>query len=90
MEGDNVVSLGKLSSPVWLDNQWIVGMDDKDDGEKLLSSVLVAVTVDGKIRQTIETPEGKMAMYPAASADGKRIACNTENGELFIIDLLIK
>ena len=90
IEGNNVVSLGKLSSPVWLDNQWIVGMDDKDDGEKLLSSVLVAVTADGKIRQTIETPEGKMAMYPAASADGKRIVCNTENGELFIIDLLIK
>ncbi len=90
LDGTNTKSLGKLSAPKWAGNKYIIGMDDKDDGEKLLSSVLVAVTVDGKIRQTIETPEGKMAMYPAASADGKRIVCNTENGELFIIDLLIK
>lgn len=86
--GNDIASLGKLSAPVWLDNQWVVGMDDKDNGEKLISSTLVAATADGKVRQTIEAPEGKMAMYPAASADGKRIAFNTENGELFVIDLL--
>jgi len=90
IDGTNVKSLGKLNAPVWLNNQWIVGMDDKDDGEKLLSSTLVALSINGKVRQTITTPTGKMAMYPAASADGKRIAFNTDKGELYLLDIQIK
>jgi len=90
IDGTNVKSLGKLNAPVWLNNQWIVGMDDKDDGDILLSSTLVALSVDGKVRQVIPTPDGKMAMYPAASADGKRIAFNTDKGELYLLDIQIK
>lgn len=90
LQGKNVVALGKLNAPVWLNNRWIVGMDDKDDGEKLISSVLVAVTTDGKTKQTVVAPQGKMAMYPAASSDGKRIAFNTENGELYVVDLIVE
>jgi hypothetical protein len=36
------------------------------------------------------TPRGVMAMYPAASADGKRIAFNTEKGEIYILNVSIK
>jgi len=31
-----------------------------------------------------------MAMYPAASADGSRIAFNTENGEVYLLNIQIK
>ena len=65
-------------------------MEDKDDGEKLISSTLIAATIDGKIKQTVLTPTGVMAMYPAASADGKRIAFNTEKGEIYILNISIK
>jgi len=88
--GTNVKSLGKLNAPVWLNNTWVIGMDDKDNGEKLLSSTIVALTIDGKTRQTLSTPAGKMAMYPAASADGSRIAFNTENGEVYLLNIQIK
>lgn len=90
VDGTNVISLGKLGAPKWINNQWLVGMDDKDDGEKLLSSEIVVVNISGKSRQVIPVPNGKMAMYPAASADGSRIAFNTEKGELFLMEIRIK
>ena len=90
IDGTNVVSLGKLSAPVWLNNQWIVGMDDKDDGHVVLSSAIVAVTVDGKIQQTLKTPASNIAMYPAASPDGKQIAFENEKGQIYLININIK
>ncbi len=90
IDGSNVKSIGKLNAPVWLNNKWLVGMDDKDNGQDLLSSTLVAITIDGKIRQILSTPAGKMALYPAASADGSRIAFNTEKGEVYLLNIQIK
>lgn len=90
IDGTNPVSLGKLGAPVWLNNNWVVGMDDKDDGATILSSQLVATTINGKIRQTVTTPIGLIAMYPAASADGSRIAFNTEKGEMYLLNIEIK
>ena len=87
IDGTQSISVGYINAPQWLNNSWLVGMDDKDDGEKLVSSELVAVSADGKIRQKITTPAGKMALYPAASADGKRIAFNTEKGEIYILTI---
>ncbi len=90
VNGLNPVSLGKLSAPVWLNNQWLVGMDDKDDGEKLISSTLVALSINGKVRQALPTPANKMAMYPTASSDGSRIVFNTEKGELYLLNVQVK
>jgi Tol biopolymer transport system component len=90
IDGSNAVSLGKLNAPVWLNNQWIVGMDDKDDGTVILSSSIVASTMDGKIRQALPAPSIKIAMYPAASPDGKQIAFNTEKGEIYLMNINLK
>jgi hypothetical protein len=90
IDGANTVSLGKLNAPVWLNNQWVIGMDDKDDGYILISSEIVAATIDGKIRQLLAVPQVKIAMYPAASPDGKRMAFNTGNGEIYLLDIIIK
>ncbi len=90
IDGSNPILIGKINAPIWLSNSWIIGMDDKDDGEKLISSTLIAATIDGKIRQTVLTPTAVMAMYPAASANGKRIAFNTEKGEIYILNVSIK
>ncbi len=90
IDGTNPISLGKLGAPAWLNNNWVVGMDDKDDGEKVLSSQLIVTNINGKIRQTVTTPTGLIAMYPAASADGTKIAFNTEKGEMYLLNIEIK
>jgi len=90
IDGTSPVSIGKLNAPRWINNQWLVGMDDKDDGQKLISSTIVAVTRDGKMRQTLPTPADKNAMYPVASTDGSRIAFNTDKGELYLLTITVK
>lgn len=89
LNGTEPISVGYINSPQWLNNSWLIGIDDKDDGEKLISSDLVAVSADGKKHQKLTIPVGKMALYPAASADGKRIAFTTEKGELYILSVSV-
>ena len=46
--GEVISKLGRKNSPLWLNNNWILFMDDKDDGEKLISSDLKIISFDGK------------------------------------------
>ena len=80
----------KLNAPTWLNNEWVIGMNDKDDGDQVITSEIIAVTINGKIRQTLTTPFAKIAMYPAASADGKQIAFNSEKGQIYIMNIELK
>ena len=88
--GKNVTSLGKLNAPSWAGNRYVVGMDDRDDGEKLISSSLIITSIDGKLRKKLETPTGNNAMYPSASKDGSRIAFNTDRGEVYLMQVEFK
>ncbi len=88
--GKNPVSLGKLNAPSWAGNRYVVGMDDKDDGEKLISSELVIASADGKFRKNLQTPLNIHAMYPSASVDGSKIAFCTDKGEIFLMNVELK
>lgn len=87
IDGKNIQSLGKLSAPKWLNNNIVIGMDDKYFGQELISSEIIAVSADGKIRQTLATDK---AIYPAASSDGRKIAYSNNEGKLFILNINIK
>ena len=88
--GNNVVSLGKLSAPSWAGNKYVVGMDDHDDGEKLISSSIIISSIDGKFRKKLDTPSGTSAMYPSASKDGSLITFNTDRGEVYLMRVELK
>jgi len=91
LSGKILADLGRLHACQWLNNDWVVGMDDKDDGHVLLSSNLVAVSADGKVKQDLTPVKGKLvAMYPATSPAGDKIAFNTPDGELYIMDVVVK
>jgi Tol biopolymer transport system component len=90
INGDNVVQLGKLNAPKWLNNSRVIGMDDQDNGDQVIASEIVVATIDGQLRQTLVTPFVKIAMYPSASADGKQIAFNSENGQIYIMNIELK
>ena len=83
INGDHVQKVGTMRAPVWYDNQTIVGMLDTDDGEAVISSSLVAVTLSGAT-QTL-TDASLIAMYPQ-TAQGK-IAFSTPAGEAYIINV---
>jgi dipeptidyl aminopeptidase/acylaminoacyl peptidase len=90
VSGRNVVSIGKLNAPKWAGNNFLVGMDDKDNGEKIISSDVLIVSANGKLRKKIDAPEGVMAIYPAASASGNKIAFSSQKGEIYIANVELK
>ena len=85
IDGSNAQRLGNFRAPRWYNNNIVVGMNDIDDGHVVTASSIVAYTLNGA--QQVLTSENIMAMYPYASADGKKIVCSTPAGEAYLINL---
>ncbi|MCQ2289634.1 MAG: hypothetical protein MJZ74_11130 [Muribaculaceae bacterium] len=85
INGKNVKPLGVVRAPQWYDNNTVVGMQDVDNGEFIISSKVVAVTLDGTM-QTL-TGDDVVAMYPFASPATGKIAFSTPAGEAYIINV---
>ena len=86
MEGKNVKFIAHdCRAPQWYDNNTIIGMDDKDDGERLLTSCIMAYTLDGKSQRL--TDPVSLTMYPYCSKTKGVVACSTGYGEIYLINL---
>lgn len=85
LNGQNVKSLGLVRAPQWYDNNTVVGMQDVDNGEFIIASKVVAVTLDGTM-QTL-TDDSVIAMYPYASQVAGKIVFSTPTGEAYIINV---
>lgn len=89
LNGQIVASLGYLNAPVWYNDEWVVGMCDKDNGEEIISSSIMMVQVNGENR-TVLTPATSKAMNPTVAPLVGKIAYNTLSGEIYIMDIEIK
>lgn len=87
LDGSNPVELGYLNTPSWLNNNWVIGMNDKDNGEFITASDVIAVNVNNLEKTNLTKSQNSIAIYPKASPEGSRIAFNSPNGEVFIIDI---
>jgi Tol biopolymer transport system component len=85
IDGSNVKRIGNFRAPRWYNNNVVVGMNDIDDGHVVTASSVVAYSLDGK--KQVLTSANIMAMYPYASADGKKIVCSTPTGEAYLINI---
>jgi Tol biopolymer transport system component len=85
-DGSDVQPLCIVRAPKWYDNNIIVGMNDKDNGEVYTSSEIIAVDLQGH-RQVL-TGSDVIAMYPLPSAQSGKIAFSTPTGEAYIINLV--
>ncbi len=74
-----------LHEAKWYNNNVLIGMEDKDDGHYYTASTIVLQSLDGT-RQVL-TDGSEIAMFPYASADGKRIAYSTEEGNAYIMNI---
>mgnify|MGYP001402996010 CR=1 FL=1 len=90
IDGKNIVSLGYLHAPQWINNQWIVGMEDYDDGQNVTSSEIVAVTVDGLTRQNLTNTSDEKEMYPTVSPTRDKIVFNSYEGKLYMMDVVVE
>ncbi len=86
IDGNNVVRLGRFNAPSWTrDGEWIVMMDDKDDGHQVLSSDLVAVRIDGQESAVLTKSDETIEMYPDCSPVENEIVCATLDGKILLI-----
>ncbi len=76
----------ELHDAKWYNNNVLIGMHDKDNGETFTESTIVAHTLDGK-QQVLTDKNRHLAMYPFVSKDSKQIAYSTTNGEVFVINV---
>lgn len=90
LEGQIIAELGVLNDPTWMNNQWVLGMDDKDDGHQVQSSDVISVHVASGLRKNLTAGSKEIAMYPRASEAADRIAFRSPKGELFTMKINIK
>ena len=87
LDGNVITELGYANAPQWSpDGNWIVYMDDRDDGHRYISSDIYVSTIDGQSRFKLTGSE-HIAMHPVWSADGKHIAYHTDAGEIYLLGL---
>lgn len=86
IDGTNVQRIGKCNAPSWtFDGQWIIGMDDKDDGHTIYDSDIIAVSPDGSKRYNLTESFNGIAMYPSCSVAEAKILFSTLDGEVFLL-----
>ena len=78
--------LGRKDAPAWTrDGRWIVYMNDKDDGHRILSSDIICVSPDGKEIIQLTDTRDVIEMYPQCSPTEDKIVCNTLRGDVYVI-----
>ena len=83
LSGNIVARLGKLRAAKWLNATTVVGMNDTDDGHAIISSSIVAATIDGKSQTLTDASMKAVHPYPA----GKMILFSTDEGDNYIINI---
>jgi Tol biopolymer transport system component len=83
--GKNVVTLGRANAPSWMrSGGWLVYMDDRDDGHRMISSDLYAVDRAGKRRVRLTATPDRLEMFPRCSPVENRIVCSTPEGTVLM------
>jgi len=79
--------LGRRDAPSWTrTGKWIVYMADKDDGHKLISSDLCAVSPDGKTVVQLTPTSSVMELDPHCSPTENKIICSTSDGGIMVFE----
>lgn len=90
LNGNVLNMLGNYEAPVWFGNDYIVAQNATDDGHNFLSSQIMLLKADGSLKKELTKPLS-MSMFPAASsAKAGKVAYNTIDGRMFIMNVTIK
>lgn len=89
LNGKIIAKIGYLNAPVWYDNNYVVGMQDKDNGEIITGSTILIKSLDGKVSKVLSDSK-KISMYPTAAGKAGKVAYNTADGDIYVVELSIK
>ncbi|MCK5571244.1 MAG: PD40 domain-containing protein [Bacteroidetes bacterium] len=78
--------LGKRNAPAWTrEGQWIIYMNDQDDGHQVTGSDIHFVSADGRESGQLTFTADLFEMYPRCSPVDNRIVCSTYQGDILLI-----
>lgn len=86
-DGEIKQELGYLNAPEWINNQWVTGMADKDDGKVVTESNIMAIHVSTGEKFNLTKNRDIVAMYPAPSPGAGKIAFHNPEGEVYVLDI---
>lgn len=89
LDGGNLARLGRMSAPVWMGDDYVVGMVDEDDGEVITGSVIVGASADGAWYGSL-TDGSEICLFPSGAADASKIVYNTDAGEVHLMTITTK
>jgi hypothetical protein len=89
LKGKILAELGNLNAPAWVNNKLVTGMEDKDDGHQIISSRIVVKDYASGKSSVISLP-GQIALYPTAATKSNKIAWQTNNNEIEIVEISIQ
>lgn len=90
LKGNVLAEIGYLNAPVWANNNWIIGMNDKDDNERVTESTIEAVNISTGKKFVLTDKEKLILQYPKVSERGDRIVFHSSKGEIYYAKLRIK
>jgi hypothetical protein len=90
LEGRILFAPGRISAPKWLNNQVIIGMDDRDDGHVVTGSEIVCFSLVSNETTYLTSTAARSEMYPFPLPGGTGMIFQTAEGDIFLMKLRIK
>lgn len=88
LEGKIIVELGYINFPSWSsDGNWILGMQDYDNGKEVTKSNLIITKSDNSKSFQFENVDGKKAVYPKWGLTDDKIIYNTTDGIIYLMNI---
>ena len=86
IDGKNIVRIRRCNAPIWSrSGNWVIGMEDIDNGHTIIGSEIIAVSADGKTKLHLTETTDRMEMYPSCSPTENKILVTTSVGEVFML-----
>ena len=89
-EGRILYDLGRINAPKWLNDDIIIGMDDRDDGHRVVSSEIVYCSLPAGKRGYLTNTGERTEMYPYPFPGEKKLAFSTNGGEIYVMKLRVR
>lgn len=88
LDGNILLEVGYANAPKWSpDGKWIVYMDDKDDGVKIISSEIFVLSADGKEKIKLTDSKETHEQFPEWSPSMNAMVCHTADGKIVYLSL---
>jgi hypothetical protein len=88
LKGENIIPYEDIRAPRWSsDGNYVIGMQDKDNGVQYTASDIIMILADGTKRRNLTVDSELIALYPELSSKQDEILFQDELGKLYVMKI---